>query len=101
MKHFYVQQIAFYKSTNVKILLNVCSNWPTCGQTCPHGTRPSNVLVINDCGDKKRASGSSRKVGGNDKRAADRHGQQSILSGNGNDGSNGDGDVDGEDNVGG
>ena len=37
----FVEQIAFYKSTNAKILLNICSNSPKCGQTCTHGTGTS------------------------------------------------------------
>ncbi len=85
MEDIFVKQIAVYKSTNSKMLLNICSNLPKCGQTCTRGTGTSNSGV-----------GGGAKAGGKCKSVADRYTQQSTLSGDGNGDSNCDSDVDGD-----
>ena len=81
MEHIFVEEIiAFYKSTNTKIALNIYSNLPKCRQACTGGTVPSNELIKDDGGSKNGGLGGGGKAGagGNDKLVVDRHRQQST-----------------------
>ena len=78
MEGLFVQQIAFYKSTNAKISLNVCSNSPKYRQTCTRGTVPPNESINGDGGGKNRGIDGGGKADGKDKSVADGRRQQST-----------------------
>jgi hypothetical protein len=58
----FFKQIAFFKSTNTKILLNIHRNSPKCGQTCTCRPVPPTESVNDDGGGKMEAVAMAEKL---------------------------------------